>query len=170
MSEETDKQELWAELDALGVEYDKRWGIERLSNALAEAHSGEDDADEELEPVLTEELEEFLAVPDADNAALEGYDLDEIVERLNRQSLAIEEIYGRLEGLELRATTKRDLAPPAPDAVEIADGVTCVILKRGDGKISNGEGGFYARGDRIVVSRATGEGLEAKGFAEIEDE
>lgn len=37
----TRKEQLWAELSAQGVEYDKRWGVDRLENALAAVHSGE---------------------------------------------------------------------------------------------------------------------------------
>lgn len=46
--------------------------------------------------------------------------------------------------------------------------VQCTITKAGDGKVSDGNGGFFKRGDKIMLEADTAASLEEKNFAETD--
>lgn len=58
--------------------------------------------------------------------------------------------------------------PPAPTP-SVPDGfLSCIVTKAGDGKIHNGDGGYFKRGDSFHMPELAAQALENKHFVEAD--
>jgi len=65
---------------------------------------------------------------------------------------------------DLPEQTEQEADDPEGDPL-----VSCSVLKKGAGQISNGAGSFYARKDIIKLPLSIADNLQERGFVEIDD-